>query len=89
MAYEIVAIHLDNNFSQSTENISKVKLADGTTETKQQVVNYIDKKYEYYYTTSTNTRADVESVHPNYREPYIRTKGNQTTRDNLLSLPRF
>lgn len=89
MAYEIVAIHLDNSFSQSTESISQVKLSDGTYETKQQVVYYIDQKYEYFYTTSTNSHADVESVHPNFREPYIRTKGNQTTKDNLLSLPRY
>nr|WP_243884401.1 DUF3892 domain-containing protein [Lactiplantibacillus plantarum] len=26
---------------------------------------------------------------PPYRDPYIRTKANQTTYDNLLSLPRF
>ncbi|CAM3213753.1 DUF3892 domain-containing protein [Sporolactobacillus spathodeae] len=89
MAYEIKAIHLDNSFSQSTESISKVRLSDGTVETKQQVVNYIDQNLEYYYTTSYNTRADVESVHPYNRTPYIRTKGNQTTKDNLLSLPQF
>lgn len=89
MAYEIKEIHLDNAYSQSTESISQVKLSDGTIETKQQVVGYIDKNMEYYYTTSANTRADVESVHPYNRDPYIRTKGNQTTKDNLLSLPRF
>ncbi|EKD5215975.1 TPA: DUF3892 domain-containing protein [Enterococcus faecalis] len=31
----------------------------------------------------------VEPVHPRNRPVYIRTKANKTTKDNLLSLPRF
>lgn len=37
----------------------------------------------------SDTASEVESVHPQYGAPYIRTKANYTTKDNLLSLPRF
>ena len=31
----------------------------------------------------------VRTVHPTYGEPYVQTKPDNTTTDNLLSLPRF
>lgn len=89
MSYRITHIHLTDPNASSTERIEKVKLEDGTVETVPQVVKYIDGHMEYYYTNTSGIRADVESVHPTNRAPFIRTVKNFTTQDNLLRLPRF
>lgn len=89
MAYQITHVRLSDNNATSTEHIIRVKLSDGTEETKAQVVKYIDQGMEYFYTVGGNSKAYVETVHPVGRDPYIRTKANSTTKDNLLSLPRF
>ncbi|MCY7908300.1 DUF3892 domain-containing protein [Bacillus inaquosorum] len=89
MIYQITHIRLSNNSSTSTENISHIKLSNGIEETKAQAVKYIDGGSQYYYTQSTGSRAIVETVHPATREPYLRTKANNTIKDNLLNLPKF
>ena len=89
LSCQITHVLLSNAFASSTEHITHVKLSSGTIETREQAVKYIDTGYEYYYTTSTFSKAIVETVHPSGRPAYIRTKGNYTTADNLLSLPRF
>ncbi|WP_413476746.1 DUF3892 domain-containing protein [Latilactobacillus fuchuensis] len=89
MAYEIVKVSVKNVFSPSESDIERVKLSDGTIETVPQVVNFIDRSFDYYFTSSNGHKTEVETVHPSNSEPYIRTKANQTTSDNLLSLPRF
>ncbi|MEB8060599.1 DUF3892 domain-containing protein [Staphylococcus xylosus] len=89
MAIEIKKIRLTSNANNGTEKISEVLLHNGDSETVAQVVRYLDSGLEYFYTTSYNSKARVESVHPTGRSPYIRTVGNGTETDNLLSLPRF
>lgn len=89
MAFEIVAIRTEGYLPDTPDKITEVKLSDGTIETVPQVVSYIDDKMEYYYTTSSLTKASVTSVHPSSGHAYIRTVGNGTRRDNLLSLPEF
>ena len=89
MAYEIKKIRLTSNANNGTEKISEVLLHNGDSETVAQVVRFLDSGLEYFYTSSYNSRANVESVHPTGRSPYIRTVGNGTETDNLLSLPRF
>lgn len=89
MSYQITHIRLSDNNATSVESIIEVKLSDGSKETKAQVVIYIDRGMEYYYTQTNGSKADVETVHPVGKDPYIRTKANNTTKDNLLSLPRF
>ena len=74
MAYRIVAIRTKYSFSDTADDIIAVKLDFGST---------------YYYTDNLGIKSEVESVHPQYGAPYIRTKANYTTKDNLLSLPRF
>lgn len=85
---QITHIRLSSN-GYSAEHITHVKLSTGTAETVAQVVGYIDSNYEYYYTTGGGSKAIVESVHPVGRPAYIRTKANNTTKDNLLNLPQF
>ncbi|ENI1325026.1 DUF3892 domain-containing protein [Listeria monocytogenes] len=86
----ITHIRLSESYATSTDRITHVKIDTGATETVEQVVRYIDNiPMEYYYTSSNESKAIVETVHPFNGKPYIRTKANYTTSDNLLSLPRF
>ena len=89
MAYQIVAVRTKDPFSSKPADITDVKLSDGAVESVSLVVKYIDLGLKYFYTTSWSSKAEVESVHPDFRDPYIRTKANYTTTDNLLSLPKF
>ncbi|MGG1878276.1 DUF3892 domain-containing protein [Paenibacillus cisolokensis] len=89
LSFKITHVRLSDSNSSSTEHITHVKLESGTVETTEQVVRYIDLNWEYFYTAAGGSKAIVESVHPTGRAPYIRTKANSTTKDNLLSLPRF
>lgn len=87
---EIKKIRVTDNTKSGTEKISDVQLSSGKTETVAQVVSNLESNDKYYYTTSSNSKADVEAVYPkNGRKPYIRTVANGTESDNLLSLPRF
>ncbi|MCC8439214.1 hypothetical protein CRI85_02475 [Leuconostoc pseudomesenteroides] len=89
MAYEITHVRVDSEYNKSEDHITDVRLSDGTSETVSQVVSFIDSKMEYFFTDHLGSKAQVDSVHPTGRPAYIRTKPNQTTTDNLLSLPRF
>lgn len=89
MKYQITHIKLSDNFGSNTEKITHVKIADTTVETVKDMVNYLDKGIKYFYTKANGTEAEVESVHPSDRKPYIRTKGNDSISDNLLNLPKF
>ncbi|MCX2666580.1 DUF3892 domain-containing protein [Leuconostoc mesenteroides] len=89
MAYEITHVRVDGEYNKSEDHITDVKLSDGTFESVHQVVGFIDGRMEYFFTDHLGSKAQVESVHPSGRPAYIRTKPNQTTTDNLLSLPRF
>ncbi|EOS7999090.1 DUF3892 domain-containing protein [Enterococcus hirae] len=95
MASEIVAVHYDK-IGDSTR-ITQVKLADGKILYADQVMSHID----LFYTTSSNTKAYVESIKlPSSFEiarstwtgtatHYFRTQGNETEKDNLSNLPTF
>ena len=89
MDNKITHVRLSESNATSTEAITDIKLSNGNTETKAQAVRFIDQGKEYYYTQTTGSRADVDTVHPFGRNPYIRTKANSSTKDNLLNLPRF
>jgi len=89
MPFQVTHIRLSNTFSDSAESIEKVKLSSGTIETVAEVVKRIDYGYEYFYTQVDGSKALIETVHPIGGDPYIRTKANKTTKDNLLSLPEF
>lgn len=86
---KITHIRLSSEYEPTTDKITQVKLEDGTVESISQVVLYVDNNHFYYYVNSFGNQIEVETVHPNGILPYIRTKANSTTKDNLLSLPRF
>lgn len=89
--YQITHVRISDNNATSVEKITDVKLSDGTPFTVSQIVNFIDQGHNFFYTHGyyQPSKAFVEAVHPSNRDPYIRTKANSTTSDNLLSLPRF
>lgn len=89
MSCKITHIRTSDDYATETDKITHVKLNNGKIESVTQVVFFLDMNIDYYYTTSSNSKALVESVHPQNGLPYIRTKANHTTKDNLLSLPRF
>lgn len=89
MEYRIDAIRTKYSFSDTTDEITDVKLSFDYVESVSSVVRAIDSGDSYYYTDRLGSRAEVETVHPSYGDPYIRTKANYTKKDNLLSLLRF
>ena len=89
MEYKIVAIRTKYTFSNTADDITDVKLDFVYVEPVSDVVRAIDFGSSYYYTDKFGLKSEVETVHPSYGDPYIRTKANYTKEDNLLSLPRF
>lgn len=89
MTYNIVAIRTKYSFSDTADDIIAVKLDFDYVESVSDVVLSIDYGSTYYYTDNLGIKSEVESVHPQHGAPYIRTKANYTTKDNLFSLPRF
>lgn len=87
---QITHIKLESNkFGlQNQQHITEVKSSEGEIYTVMQVALMINLGIEVFYTTAWNSHAIVEVVN-NGDTQYIRTKGNSTTADNLLSLPRF
>lgn len=89
MSFEIVWVHTEPSNATDESNITKVKLANYDVLTVAAVVNNIDHGYAYYFTARNGRKPAVEAVHPFGRDPYIRTKANSVTSDNLLNLRRF
>ena len=89
MAHQITRILLDNLLSTTEDHIIEVKLSTGIVQPVRDVVRYIDLNDEYFFTDRHGHQTYVETVHPKERAAYIRTRPNQTTSDNLLSLPRL
>ena len=88
--YQITHVRVSDDNATSVEKITHVQLNDGTPFTVSQIVKFIDKGHDFFYTHGYFlSKALVEAVHPTNRDPYIRTKANSTTNDNLLNLPRF
>ncbi|MCL6442609.1 MAG: DUF3892 domain-containing protein [Alicyclobacillus sp.] len=85
---QITQVHVESP-GQHPKHITSVKLADGTVKTRATVVSEIDQGTYYYYTKGGGQTAVVEAVHPISESAYIRTKGDSTTADNLLNLPKF
>lgn len=71
------------------KHITFVKLSTGSSQARATVVSEIDGDSYYYYTKGGGQTGVVETVHPSGETPYIRTKGDSTTADNLLKLPSF
>lgn len=91
MSYKITHVRLSSG-GYSVEHITDVKgISDnGTafTETVAQVVMYLKRGLRYYVSVGGYTIDVTHSTSASGRE-YIKTKPDSTSKDNLLSLPRF
>lgn len=90
MAKQIVKVELSSGASRHHEHIEWVWYADSsalgrTPEKRETVANNIRRGESYYYTRGGGQRAEVEAYERN-GVWFIRTKGDSTTADNLLSL---
>jgi hypothetical protein len=86
----IAAVHLEpQNYPSRHDHIEKVKLTDGTVEYRSTVIAKIKLGHRYF--TNANPPASVWVHHcPHCRtHDYITTHPDNTTANNLLSLPRF
>jgi hypothetical protein len=73
-------------------HIGAVKLSDGTVETRQQVIYYIEQSKWTYYTYRPgypNAKVVVAGCPKCGAGDYITTEPDWTPENNLLSLPRF
>ncbi|AWN66981.1 DUF3892 domain-containing protein [Lactococcus lactis] len=90
--YQITHIRVSDNNATSTEKITHVKiLANDPAYTVNDIIGLIQQGHQFFYTTTPyqTTKSFIEVATSSLGNKYIRTKANYTTRDNLLSLPRF
>lgn len=93
MGKQIVAVHVEpTSLPVNWTHIASLKWRDEKgrpgEETREAIFHAI-KAGESYYSVGTDTRrAEVEAYSVN-GHPFIRTKGDISKPDNLLSLPRY
>lgn len=71
------------------QHITDFKMDTGTAFTKSQMVAYVSMSPGSYYTSADGKRAEVIVAQSENNVPYVKTKPDSTTKNNLLSLPRF
>lgn len=71
------------------QHISDFKMDTGTKFTKAQMVIYVAMSPGSYYTNEYGKKAEVVIAYTDKDEAYVKTQPDNTTKNNLLSLPRF
>jgi len=92
MAYYINAVRTEQPYGYSHPHIAKVRLTDGTIETRAQVIRYIVSfglTYMTYAPGVPSARVIVAGCPACGSGDYITTEPDWTTQNNLLDLPRF
>lgn len=92
MAYKVTEVHTEKPAGYSHEHIAKVKLSDGTVETRAQVIRYIRESKLTYVTWATGVpeaKVIVAGCPQCGSGDYLTTEPDSTTKNNLLDLPRF
>ena len=92
MSYEVTEVHTEKPAGYSHEHIAKVKLSDGTVETRAQVIGYIRNHRMTYMTSALGVREAkviVASCPLCGSGDYLTTEPDSTKKNNLLDLPRF
>lgn len=90
--YKVTAVHTEQPAGYSHPHIAKVKLSDGTIETRSQVIRYIREMKLTYVTWATGVpeaKVIVASCPTCGSGDYITTEPDSTEKNNLLDLPRF
>lgn len=88
----VTAVNVVQPIGERFPHIAKVRLSNGTIETKAQVISYLNLGWQYYtYPPGGAPQAKVIAVScPSctYGD-YITTEPDSTDDNNLLDLPRF
>ena len=91
-AYKITAVRTEQPYGYDHPHIASVQLSDGTVETREQVIYYIDQ-LKLTYVTSAPGVPEAKVIVAGCPEcgtgDYITTEPDYTTENNLLSLPPF
>lgn len=87
MRHEITNIRRNHLAHNSTESIYAVKLAQGDHLLIKTLITYLDMGVSYFHCDQGLER-EIESIHPIYKEPYIRTR-DCSEQDPLLGLPPY
>ncbi|MDQ6810339.1 MAG: DUF3892 domain-containing protein [Actinomycetota bacterium] len=92
MAYRITHVRTEQPPGSQHPHIAKIKLSDGTVETRSQVIMYIEQ-YKMTYVTYAPGVPEAKVVVARCPHcgsgDYITTEPDYTTANNLLDLPRF
>ncbi len=92
LMYRITAVHTEPGHGGPHDHIAKVKLSDGTVETRAQVIHYI-RNLKMTYVTSAPGVPEAKVIVASCPEcgsgDYITTEPDNTEQNNLLDLPRF
>ena len=91
--YQITHIHLLDSNEISTDKITHVKLSNNLTCTTEELIEFLTGRFRYQffyvYQNIILFKLYIEATSSPKSKPYIRTKGLHTSKDLLLSLPRF
>lgn len=88
MAGRIVAVRVAHPGTME-QHITHFKLDSGTVFTRAEMVAYVKLSPDTYYTNVEGHKAYVEVAVSSNGTEYVKTKADYTTKNNLLSLPRF
>jgi hypothetical protein len=90
--FKVVAVRTEQPAGYSHPHIAKVKLRDGTIETRAQVIRYI-RELKMTYVTSAPGVPEAKVIVARCPKcgsgEYITTEPDWTEKNNLLDLPRF
>jgi hypothetical protein len=92
MTYKVAAVRTEQPPGYSHPHIEKVKLSNGTIETRAQVIRYIREMKLTYVTWAPGVpeaKVIVARCPKCGSGDYITTEPDYTEKNNLLDLPRF
>jgi hypothetical protein len=88
MPSQIVAVRVESPGTHE-QHITDFKLDSGTQMSKISMILYVEMSPDTFYTNEDKKKAYLEIATSTSGTRYVRTKPDNTTKNNLLSLPRF
>ena len=93
MAVRVTKVHMSpgGSLHEHIEEVMWENPADGSSgrSSVATMVDFIDNQNGKAYTWDGYNRAEIHTVHPAYRRPYIQTVADGKWTNNLLALPRY
>ncbi|MBY0011487.1 DUF3892 domain-containing protein [Paenibacillus typhae] len=88
MARQVVAVRVAEPGTME-QHITDFELSNGTRFSKIQMIVYITIEPDAFYTNAAGKQAKLMIATTNEGERYVKTVGDSTRENNLLSLRRF